>query len=951
MKKQIRILLVFVMFMSLLSINISIVEATQNRTANFNKNYSLNGNGVNDILNIAAAQLGKTGSQLGYSEQWCADFISDCAILANQSGAIPASGYCPTLRQNIINAGGQYVSQNNAQAGDIVFYGTNGASHVEIVYAASNGNISTYGGNSGSEGDLYNRKVKQHTTQTQTIAYIVRPKYSNSSKINNPIGTVDNIVGDVGSVTVYGWAYDWDDINTSIKVHVYIGGEAGSAGSEGHEITADSASPDLVANGISGNHRFAVNVPTSKTGQQEVYLYASNIGSGSNVEIGHGTVNIRPNDPLGCVDNVEGTVGGVNVYGWAYDWNKIETSIYVHVYIGGPAGSAESEGHAITANMSSPDLVSNGVPGDHRFANFIRTSKTGSQPVYLYAINIGNGGNVEIGHATVDIKSAFEVLGNPVDVGDNFSASLINIRSNNAIINLDNNLKSSTYKGTNDQIWNFERQNDNSYTIYSVSTGKYIYDLNGLGEDQSEIGTSTLKDSDTAKWFIYKSSDGYYYLKAKSSGSCVMTVTQTDENEEDKIQLQQLYEGKRQKFIIQKRDAMIVPLTNCSISVSNVTYTGKEQQPTVNVQDGNKKLIENVDYTVTYQNNINVGIATVTVTGKGNYTGTKSAEFTIQAVESKDLSVELSQSKYEYDGEEKNPTIKVTDKNGRVLASKDYEVTVPEGRTNTGTYTYTIKFKGNYTGIVNVTFIIQGGQPTSIKLNATSKTVKKGNSIALVPTITPDNAVDKAVIWSTSNSKVATVDQDGNVKAINGGLATITAKTSNGLTATCKITVPYTITYHLNGGTNNKDNPSSYYEKFTLKNPSRKGYEFRGWYYDSNYKTKVTVINSGNKTLYAKWNKVSVEKAKKPMVVNIATRKMKVSYSEIEGVKGYEIKYATNSVFDNSKTRLVTTKNYTFTTMKLGKRYYVKVRGYKIDSTGSRVYGSWSDVRSVVIEK
>ena len=106
MKKQIRILLVFVMLMSLLSINISIVEATQNRTANFNKNYSLNGNGVNDILNIAAAQLGKTGSQLGYSEQWCADFISDCAILASQSDAIPASGYCPTLRQNIINAGG-----------------------------------------------------------------------------------------------------------------------------------------------------------------------------------------------------------------------------------------------------------------------------------------------------------------------------------------------------------------------------------------------------------------------------------------------------------------------------------------------------------------------------------------------------------------------------------------------------------------------------------------------------------------------------------------------------------------------------------------------------------------------------------------------------------------------------------------------------------------------------
>ena len=170
-----------VIIVCIISQSVVTAFATQNRTGNFSKSYSLSGNGATDIVRVAAAQLGRTGSQLGYSEQWCADFVSDCAILANQSAAIPAAGYCPTLRQNIINAGGQYVSKADAKAGDIVFYGNNGADHVEIVYAASNGNVSTYGGNSGSEGSLYSRKVKQHATQTMSIAYIVRPNYSGST--------------------------------------------------------------------------------------------------------------------------------------------------------------------------------------------------------------------------------------------------------------------------------------------------------------------------------------------------------------------------------------------------------------------------------------------------------------------------------------------------------------------------------------------------------------------------------------------------------------------------------------------------------------------------------------------------------------------------------------------------------------------------------------------------
>lgn len=69
----------------------------------------------------------------------------------------------------------------------------------------------------------------------------------------------------------------------------------------------------------------------------------------------------------------------------------------------------------------------------------------------------------------------------------------------------------------------------------------------------------------------------------------------------------------------------------------------------------------------------------------------------------------------------------------------------------------------------------------------------------------------------------------------------------------------YSITYKLNKGKNNKNNPSSYTKKtatIKLKNATRKGYTFKGWYSDKKYKNKVKQIkkgSTGNVTLYAKW--------------------------------------------------------------------------------------------------
>lgn len=77
---------------------------------------------------------------------------------------------------------------------------------------------------------------------------------------------------------------------------------------------------------------------------------------------------------------------------------------------------------------------------------------------------------------------------------------------------------------------------------------------------------------------------------------------------------------------------------------------------------------------------------------------------------------------------------------------------------------------------------------TSIKLDKSSVTLKKGETSQLTATVSPDNATNKAVTYSSSNTKVAKVSSSGKITAVGGGTATITAK-ADGKTATCKVTV------------------------------------------------------------------------------------------------------------------------------------------------------------------
>ena len=78
-----------------------------------------------------------------------------------------------------------------------------------------------------------------------------------------------------------------------------------------------------------------------------------------------------------------------------------------------------------------------------------------------------------------------------------------------------------------------------------------------------------------------------------------------------------------------------------------------------------------------------------------------------------------------------------------------------------------------------------------IYLNTTYKNLDVNETFQLTATVTPDNTTNKAVTWRSSNVNVATVDNNGNVRAISPGTATITATTADGsnLSASCYVTV------------------------------------------------------------------------------------------------------------------------------------------------------------------
>ena len=80
---------------------------------------------------------------------------------------------------------------------------------------------------------------------------------------------------------------------------------------------------------------------------------------------------------------------------------------------------------------------------------------------------------------------------------------------------------------------------------------------------------------------------------------------------------------------------------------------------------------------------------------------------------------------------------------------------------------------------------------TGVTLDKTSLALFAGDTDTLTATVTPDDAANKAVTWSTDANTVATVNENGLVTAVGPGTATITATAADGSgkSASCTVTV------------------------------------------------------------------------------------------------------------------------------------------------------------------
>ena len=158
---------------------------------------------------------------------------------------------------------------------------------------------------------------------------------------------------------------------------------------------------------------------------------------------------------------------------------------------------------------------------------------------------------------------------------------------------------------------------------------------------------------------------------------------------------------------------------------------------------------------------------------------------------------------------------------GDLTIEQDETLTIPDGTsltvpesvtlTNNGTVTNngTIDSYGTITGNP-ITDVNQ--KVTGVSLNTNTLTLEVGGTGTLTATITPDNATNQNVTWSSDDETVATVE-NGLVTAVSAGTATITVTTvDQSKTATCEVTVA-AATVPVTGVTLSQNQASLYYNR------------------------------------------------------------------------------------------------------------------------------------------
>ena len=184
-------------------------------------------------------------------------------------------------------------------------------------------------------------------------------------------------------------------------------------------------------------------------------------------------------------------------------------------------------------------------------------------------------------------------------------------------------------------------------------------------------------------------------------------------------------------MVIKKADISVADVT---LNPERFTYNSEECKPAVTVIWKGKTLVKDTDYTVAYAANTNAGTAAVTITGKGNFTGTKEANFTIAPKElnranrttTKEWSISVKNDSV-YDGTEKEPAVTIKFGDTVLTEGVDYELEYNDN-VNAGEWKayVVVTFKGNFTGSDRQSFNIAPKE-----LNRENRTTTKEWSISV----------------------------------------------------------------------------------------------------------------------------------------------------------------------------------------------------------------------------
>lgn len=303
---------------------------------------------------------------------------------------------------------------------------------------------------------------------------------------------------------------------------------------------------------------------------------------------------------------------------------------------------------------------------------------------------------------------------------------------------------------------------------------------------------------------------------------------------------------------------------NIILEANSYSYSGGEIRPNVNVSVNGTVLIEGVDYTIAYQNNINAGAASVVLIGTGSYKGSKEIGFTIIPKDLSQTSINKVADKT-YTGSKIIPELTIYNGGNKLVKNADYTVTGKNNKT-VGTASLTIQGTGNYTGKITTTFKIKKKEIKTCSFSKISDKTYTGKE--LKPSFTV---------------------KAGNTK--------------------------------LKSGTD---------FKVTYSNNKRIG------------KAKIVVQGigkniTGKKTLYFNIVPAKVTKVK----ATTASGKTTITWKSLSYAAGYEVFYSTSS--NGSYKKLATVRKNTLKTTKFkkAKKYYVKVRAYKLVN-GKKKYGNYS---------